>query len=194
MRMTRILFVLAIFAAALSPLVGCNGNDDGGNGGDPKVLDVRDGYWRIQTTLTATGDPEQCAGSATEIDTSLICEIDFSDSDQTPFTVTCEVTSDASTFSFDCGGAFTLSPCTILFTNIGSGTYTETTLEFTSTTRITSTGPDNPCLQYADPCTTLAAVTATWLSPDTTGTCAQAKPVSVESFVRTGVARVLGME
>lgn len=184
---------VAIFAA------GCGDDDDnggGGNGPDNPVIDVRNGEWRIVTTATLSGEAGSCTGTETDIDTSLVCDIDFSDTNQPlPFDITCEVTQTGPDFTFSCTGVFNFPPCVITFTNSGSGTTTDTTVTFTSTVLFDVAGPDNPCLQYDQPCTTLVDVTAQWIAPDEDNLCgdegSKPTPLVLKSLVERAAGRAL---
>lgn len=192
-RSPRLVFPILVFAAAAAAFAACGGDDDKDTDPVREVLDVRDGYWEITTQAVLTGDDPACTGSETDVDTSVVCDLDFGDTAGLPLDLTCEVDADASQFTFTCGGSSVVAPCTVFLTTSGSGTYTETTVDFTATVVVSATGPANPCAALDDPCTTEITVSGRWLSAAPEGACdGNAKPASLAAWVRRGVAGVVG--
>lgn len=140
-----------------------------------ETIDVRNGYWRVATTQTRTGTDPSCGDESGSVDTLLFCDFDpASGFGAGSFRPVCDFTEEGdAAFTFTCDGEIEYPPCVLEYRQSGEGVYTDTTLEYTSRTTLLLAEDLPICIDagYADPCTTVAVVTASWIGPDTLDVC-----------------------
>ena len=172
---------LLLLGGVLAQLaLGC-GDDKPTDPGDPPRIEVRNGTWRFQETLTFTG-PDSClARTPVDIDTTdVMCNVAIVEGGNSQFQVLCDINENGEAVDYTCRVRVNLGLCYQIVEIEGSGTVTDSTFDINSSfyTRLEPVNPGdqvNCALFYGsfiDACTTHVAAVGTFLSSDGDTICA----------------------
>lgn len=160
---------------------GCSSNKTSTKPPIPSI-DIHNGTWEVQQTLSFTGDDSCTARSNLSQDTTLVlCNVDVVDPGFVSADVTCPVYNfDGTNVSYTCQVRVNLGVCYQYLEINGSGTLSDTTFNLQNTF-YTHFAPVNPGDQVncdllfgrtVDACTTMVASVGTWISSDGDSICA----------------------
>ena len=167
-RRETVLVLAAVLLLGGAFAVGCGDNTTGPvYPRDEVIVDVRDGLWELVSNNSVVG----CDSTEAEEDTIEVslCSLNFTAVTTNPQLVRgveCEsFVDDGTDFTFACNIGIYLEPCLVDVRVEGSGTRDSSSLSYTVRSWTSGiTGPVNPCGIYDNPCTSVVAVTGTFLT------------------------------
>jgi len=192
-------------APALIPLLalvlawGCGGEKTPSKPPIPSI-EIRNGLWQVQQTVTFSGHDSCIARGTLQADTSMVlCNVDVVDPGFVDADVTCpSFDKNGDAVSYVCRVRVDLGVCYQIVEITGAGTVSDTAFNLQNTfyTRFEPVNPDNQidCEllfgKTVDACTTSVVSIGTWVFPDTGEVCPadpSAAGIPLERFV-TGEA------
>lgn len=173
-RLPALVLVLAL-ASALAWAWGCGGSKTPTTPPIP-TIDIHNGTWRVQQTVTFAGDDSCTTRGTLNQDTTLVlCNVDVVDPGFVDADVTCPVyESDGRNVSYVCRVRVNLGVCYQILEITGSGTISDTTFNLQNTfyTRFAPVNPDDQVNcdllfgKTVDACTTSVASVGVFVSSD----------------------------